>query len=153
MDYNERDGDATPPTDDGDDELDLGWIDYLTCYTPVEGSTAKVNLNTAPEAVLTALLGGDQDAERKAFDIIDLRESAENGIEKPSDLTDRGVLSNSDYSKIEEHVTVTSDVFTVYCVAAANRNGTLGGRSQMEVVLTRSSRPYDVLFSYQGASN
>lgn len=153
LDYNERDGDASPPLDDGDDELDLGWIDYLTCYTPEEDGTAKVNLNTAPEAVLTALLGGDQDAVSKAYDIISLRESAENGIEEPSDLTDRGILSNSDFSKIEEYVTVTSDVFTVYCVAAADRNGVLGARSQSEVVINRSSRPYDVLFAYQGASN
>ena len=153
LDYNERDGDETSPIDDGDDELDLGWIAYLTCYTPEENSIAKVNINTAPEAVLTALLGGDEEAERSALEIINFRESAENGIEKPSDLTDNGVISDSDFSSIEEYVTVTSDVFTVYCVAAADRNGILGARSQTEVVINRSSRPYEVLFSYQGASN
>jgi len=153
LDYNERDGDETPPTDDGDDELDLGWINYLTCYTPAQGTNAQVNINTAPEAVLTALLGGDQDAERTALEIIGFRESTENGIEKPADLTDNGVISNSDFSSIEAYVTVTSDVFTVYCVASADRNGTLGARSQTESVVNRSSRPYEVLFSYQGASN
>ena len=153
LDYNERDGDASPPNDDGDDELDLGWIDYLTCYTPEENSVAKVNINTAPEAVLTALLGGDEDAARTALEIINLRESAENGIESPSDLTDQGVMSDSDFSEIETYITVSSDVFTVSCVASADRNGTLGARSQTEVVVNRSSTPYEVLFSYQGASN
>jgi type II secretory pathway component PulK len=151
LDYNERDGDETPPDDDGDSELDLGWIDYLTCYTPDDD--ARVNLNTAPEAVLTALLGGDDNATRAALEIINFRESAENGIESPSDLTDYGVLSDSDFSEIEEYVTVSSDIFTVYCVAAADRSGTPGARLQTEVVLDRSSRPYKVLFSYQGTSN
>jgi type II secretory pathway component PulK len=152
LDYNERDGDETPPNDDGDDELDLGWISYLTCYTPAEGTNAKVNLNTAPEAVLTALLGGDEDATVTALEIISFRETAEGGIEQPSDLTDNGVMSSSDFSGIEEYVSVTSDVFTVYCVAAADRNGTLGTRTQAEFVVNRASRPYELLFSYQGAS-
>ncbi|MHC4121820.1 MAG: type II secretion system minor pseudopilin [Planctomycetota bacterium] len=151
LDYNERDGDQTPPNDDGDGELDLGWIAYLTCYTPEN----KVNLNTAPEAVLAALLGGydDDAAVRAALEIINFRESAENGIEKPEDLTSYGVMSNSDFSKIEDYVTVSSDVFTVYCTAAADRSGNPGAQSRTEVVLDRSSRPYKVLFSYQGASN
>ncbi len=149
LDYNESDGDETPPNDDGDSELDLGWIDYLTCYTPDE----KVNVNTAPEAVLTALLGGDDDAVRTALEIINYRESAENGIEQPSDLTSYGVMSNSDFSQIEEYLTVSSDVFTVFCVAAADRNGRPSAQSRTEVVLDRSSRPYKVLFSYQGATN
>jgi type II secretory pathway component PulK len=153
LDYNERDGDETPPDDDGDDELDLGWIDYLTCYTPEEGTNAKVNINTAPEAVLTALLGSDEEAERTALEIINYREIAENGIEAPSDLTDNGIVSDSVFSDIEEYITVTSDIFTVYCVAAADRNGTLGARSQTEAVINRTEKPYEVLFSYYRASN
>jgi len=33
LDYNERDGQISPPADDGDNELDVGWAAYLTCYT------------------------------------------------------------------------------------------------------------------------
>jgi len=33
LDYNERDGQISPPADDGDDILDVGWAAYLTCYT------------------------------------------------------------------------------------------------------------------------
>jgi len=36
LDYNERDGDLSPPLDDGDDVLDVGWAAYLTCYSAVE---------------------------------------------------------------------------------------------------------------------
>ncbi|UCD94449.1 MAG: general secretion pathway protein GspK, partial [Candidatus Zixiibacteriota bacterium] len=185
LDYNERDGDATPPNDDGDTELDLGWIAYLTCYTPEEDieqgnqdnnnqdsnndqssnnqsnqnqnnnqqQYARVNVNTASEEVLAALFGGGDDATRIALDIIDYRESAENGIEQISDLTDKGVMTSDDFSKIENYITVSSDVFTVYCVAAVNRGGKPGARITTEVVLKRGSRPHEVLFSYQGTSN
>jgi type II secretory pathway component PulK len=179
LDYNERDGDETPPNDDGDDELDLGWISYLTCYTSQPGSgqgnstnnssnsnnsdsgnnstqaSAKVNVNTAPEEVLAALLGGadDEDAVSIALSIIDYRESAENGIEKISDLTDSGVMTSDEFSEIEDYIDVSSDIFTVYCVAAVDRNGTMGGQVRTEFVIDRSSRPFKVLFSYHGTSN
>jgi type II secretory pathway component PulK len=32
LDYNERDGQESPPADDGDNVLDVGWAAYLTCY-------------------------------------------------------------------------------------------------------------------------
>lgn len=185
LDYNERDGDATPPNDDGDDELDKGWISFLTCYTSQGGSgqsnnsnnnsnsnnnngnssnnnsnnsnqaSAKVNVNTAPEEVLAALLGGveDEDAVNAALSIINYRESAENGIENISDLTDNGVLSNSDFSTIENYIDVSSNIFTIYCVAAVNRGGSPSGQVRTEYVVNRSSRPFEILFSYHGTSN
>jgi type II secretory pathway component PulK len=204
LDYNERDGDATPPIDDGDTELDLGWIAHLTCYTPAEGAGqssgnqssgnqssdnqgsgnqssdnqssdnqdsqnednqnqnnqnssaqeyAKVNINTASEIVLTALLGGGEDAESAALDIIAYRETAENGIEAISELTSEGILSNNVFSQIENYITTSSDVFTIYCIATADRSGRPGAKLQTEVVVNRSSRPYEVLFSYQGTNN
>lgn len=191
LDSNERDGDATPPNDDGDAELDLGWISYLTCYTPAEGagqgqssqnsqnsdnssgnsnsnssssnsnnnsssntqSYAKVNVNTAPEEVLAALLGGDEDAVRVALAIIDYRESNENGIEQISDLTDSGVMTSSEFSQIQNYISVSSDVFTVHCLATVERNGAPSTQMRTETVVNRSSRPYEILFSYQGASN
>ncbi len=217
LDYNERDGDATPPIDDGDTELDLGWIAHLTCYTPAEGAGqssqnqssqnqssqnqdnqnqdnqnqsdddqdnqnnqnqdnqnqnnqnqnnqnqnnqnssaqeyAKVNINTASEIVLTALLGSGDEAESTALDIIAYRETAENGIEQISELTSEGILSNNVFSQIENYITTSSDVFTIYCIATADRSGRPGARLQTEVVVNRSSRPYEVLFSYQGTNN
>ena len=56
LDYNERDGDKTSPADDGDDELDKGWIAYLTCYSydwnKDAGGSERININEADEKQL-----------------------------------------------------------------------------------------------------
>jgi len=56
LDYNERDGDASPPADDGDEELDRGWIAYLTCYSYDKDEDAsgnkRININEADEKKL-----------------------------------------------------------------------------------------------------
>ncbi|MGD8500212.1 MAG: type II secretion system protein GspK, partial [Phycisphaerales bacterium] len=214
LDYNEQDGDENPPADDGDAELDLGWIAYLTCYTPTESQDqnnqgqnnqnqsnqnqssqsqssqnqdnqnqgnqnqnnqnqgsqnqdnqnqnnqnssaqtyAKVNVNTASQVVLTALLGGGDEAERTALDIISYRESVENGIEKISELSDQKILNNSVFSQIQNYITTRSDVFTIYSVATVDRNGINGRMLQTEAVVDRSSSPYEILYWYQGVSN
>jgi len=247
LDYNERDGDATAPADDGDSELDLGWIAYLTCYTRAEGQSqgtqnqsnqnqssqnqnnqdqssqgqsnqnqssqnqsnqsqnnqnqsnqnqgnqnqssqnqsnqnnqsqnnqsqtnqnqgsqnqnnqssssqayAKVNINTAPEAVLTALLGGGDEAESTALDIIGYRESAENGIENISELTEQQILSSNVFSQIQDYITTRSDIFTIYCVAMAGASVVNGATLQTEAVVDRSTKPCKILFRYQGSSN
>jgi general secretion pathway protein K len=61
LDFNESDGDGSPPADDGDSKLDKGWISYLTCYsydknTDAQGSP-KVNINEADEDRLESSLG------------------------------------------------------------------------------------------------
>lgn len=60
LDYNERDGDKTEPADDGDDELDRGWMAYLTCYSverniDAEGSK-RININEDDEDKLAKSL-------------------------------------------------------------------------------------------------
>ncbi len=60
LDYNEQDGDESYPNDDGDSELDKGWIAYLTCYSydnnkDAEGNT-RTNINNANENQLTRSL-------------------------------------------------------------------------------------------------
>ena len=61
LDYNERDGDESPPNDDGDSELDKGWIAYLTCYSYDNNTDAagnsRVNINQANESQLESSLG------------------------------------------------------------------------------------------------
>jgi len=53
LDYNEKDGDESPPLDDKDDELDKGWIAYLTCYSYDKnrdaGGNERININEADE--------------------------------------------------------------------------------------------------------
>ncbi|HSW01487.1 MAG TPA: type II secretion system protein GspK [Sedimentisphaerales bacterium] len=56
LDANERDGDLSPPPDDGDDYLDQGWIAYLTCYSyernvDAEGND-RININQANQQQL-----------------------------------------------------------------------------------------------------
>jgi len=244
LDYNERDGQASPPADDGDDVLDVGWAAYLTCYTsggggtgdtqqPSEGQTqqsgnqqqqsgnqqqtpegqqqssssqqqssqnqgrssgnqqqqsgnqqqqsgnqqqssannqqssgnggqtsdstsqesAKVNINTASDIVLAALLGGGDEAERTARSIIAYRETLADGIEDISELTEKGVLNQDVFGQLENYITTSSNIFTIRCFATADRGGLAGTTLQTEAVVDRSSTPFKILFWYQETSN
>ncbi|MHC4337933.1 MAG: hypothetical protein ACYSTG_08325, partial [Planctomycetota bacterium] len=57
LDYNEKDGDESPPPDNKDEKLDRGWIAYLTCYSYDKnkdaGGNDRVNINKADEDKLT----------------------------------------------------------------------------------------------------
>jgi len=237
LDYNEQDGAESPPNDDGDSELDKGWIAYLTCYsydnnkdadgnqrtnineanenqltsslnisstqakwivenrpnngyqsigdlisnnspkTP-EGSRdgemdlqtfsqiadkitvdnsqkvpGKVNVNTASEIVLAALLGGGDTAEQTAQEIIAYRESLLYGMQSIAELMQVPSVSIDTFKKIAGFITTRSDVFTIRCVATADRNGISGATMETEAVVDRSSSPYKVLFWHQGAGN
>jgi len=56
LDYNEKDGDESPPPDNADDRLDKGWISYLTCYSYDNNNDAegnkRININEADEKKL-----------------------------------------------------------------------------------------------------
>lgn len=216
LDYNEMDGQASPPSDNADDFLDQGWAGYLTCYsyesndngtdqtnqtnessnqtndadqnsensdqanndnpetnensdqtpnadqtnensqqdtTNNQQTTAKVNINTASDIVLAALLGGGDEALNIAHEIIQYRDTLMYGIENISELVDQRVISNSDYQSIQDYITVTSNVFTIRCVATADRGGTYGATLQTEAVVDRSTSPCKILYWYQGARN
>jgi type II secretory pathway component PulK len=268
LDYNEMDGNATPPNDNGDNVLDQGWAAYLTCY-PTGGSgtgtgqttqstgqttqstgqttqstgqtsqntgqtsqgtgqtnqstgqtsqntgqtsqgtrqtnqstgqtnqntgqtnqgtgqtnqgtgqtnqgtgqtnqgtgqtttgttqagtqtTGQINVNTASDFVLAALLGGGDEALNTAQAIIRYRDTLMYGIETPSELVDAGVISSEDFQLIQNYITVTSNIFTIRCIATAERNGPYGATLQTEAVIDRSTSPYKILYWYQGASN
>lgn len=248
LDSNERDGDLSPPLDDGDDVLDVGWAAYLTCYSAMESQSqgsqsqgqnnqsqnnqsqstqnqsnqnpsnqsqnnqnqssqnqstqnqgdrnsgnqsqnnqsqstqnqsnqnqnnqnqqnqsqndqnqnnagqayAKVNINTASEIVLAALLGGGDEGERDALAIIDYRESVTDGIQSASELVDQRILDQNTFSQIENYITTRSDIFTIRCMATADRDGPNGASLVTEAVVDRSETPAKVLFWYQGANS
>ena len=263
LDYNERDGQESPPADDGDNVLDVGWAAYLTCYSSgsnasgagetsggqtqtsgtqqqtsggqqqssgiqqqssggqqqssggqqqtsggqqqtsgnqgqtsgsqdrtsgnqgqtsvnagqtsgntqqtsgtagqTSGSTdqasgtsqtsAKVNVNTASDIVLAALLGGGDEAERTAQAIIAYRDTLADGIEDISELTQQSILSNDVFSQLENYITTRSDIFTIRCFATADRNGVSGTTLHTEAVVDRSSKPCRILFWYQETNN
>ena len=244
LDYNERDGDKSPPADDGDDELDEGWIAHLTCYSfdtnkdasgnnkininqaderqlesslsisrsqarwivenrnsqnnrryasigdlvdenspkkveqgsngnqnqaePLDLQTfyqiadkitvdnsgtipGKVNVNTASEEVLTALLGGDEAAKEVAWDIITYRAGLMDGMQSIGEVMQ--IMKIDTFKKVANYITTRSDVFTVRCVATADRSGLSGATLQTEVIVDRSSTPCKILYWYQGANN
>jgi len=243
LDFNERDGDSSPPVDDEDSELDLGWIADLTCYSydnnkdtsgnskininkanenqlvrslNMKSSQAKwivderpnngyksigdlisnkspktaprsskgdsdepelldlqtfsqiadkitisddekipgrVNINTASEEVLAALLGGGDAAISTAQDIIAYRESLMYGMESIAELMQLGSISVDTFKNIANFITTRSDVFTIHCVATADRNETEGLTLPTEAVVDRSSSPCEILYWYQGAGN
>jgi len=238
LDYNEMDGELSPPVDNGDDYLDEGWIAYLTCYsfetsTDAEGnqrvninnanerqlerqlgisssqarwivqnrgngyeSTAdlldnnspeksqgdsgggqnnaepldrqtfsqiadritvgggdsvpgKININTAPREVLTALFGGDEQAEQIAYAIITERASLVAGFESTAELMNVKSVDIGKYKEIADQITVRSDVYTIRCFATADLSG---ARLLSECVVDRSETPCKILYSYQGAN-
>ena len=61
LDYNERDGEASPPWDNGDDVLDQGWIAFLTCHSYERNIDAngsrRININQADQRQLESDLG------------------------------------------------------------------------------------------------
>jgi type II secretory pathway component PulK len=256
LDYNERDGQESPPADDGDNMLDVGWAAYLTCYPTGSGTSdteqtsegqsqssgtqqqssggqqqssgsqqqssgsqqqssggqqqtsgnqgqssgsqnrtstnqgqtsgnaqqtsgntqqtsgntgqtsestgeasdtsqtsAKINVNTASDIVLMALLGGGDDAYRSAQAIISYRETLAEGIASISELTEQGILSSDAFEQLQNNITTSSNIFTIRCVATADRNGVSGTTLQTEAVVDRSSRPCRILFWYQETNN
>ena len=223
LDYNEQDGEESLPYDDGDSELDKGWIAYLTCYsydnnkdaegnkkininegnanqlsrslgisndqaqkivdgqdydgignlldnntldvqtfskiadkiTVVDGDNipGKVNVNTASEIVLAALMGGGDTAEQTAQNIIAHRETLLYGMESIGELLDVPSMSVNTFKKIADLVTTRSDVYSIRCVATADRNGKNGAKVETEAVVDRVESPCKILFWYQGATN
>jgi DNA uptake protein ComE-like DNA-binding protein len=229
LDYNEQDGEESLPYDDGDSELDKGWIAYLTCYSydnnkDAEGNQktninegdasqlsrslgisnsqaesivenrpsngyqsigdligtgsnsildvqtfskiadkittdssskqpGKVNVNTASEIVLTALMGGGDSAEQTAENIIAYRETLLYGMESIGELLDVPSMTVNTFKNIAGLITTRSDVYSIRCVATADRNGPSGAKLETEAVVDRVSSPCKILFWYQGATN
>jgi DNA uptake protein ComE-like DNA-binding protein len=226
LDYNEQDGEESLPYDDGDSELDKGWIAYLTCYSydnnkDAEGNKktninegdasqlsrslgisnsqaeaiidgrdydsigdligngsnsaldvqtfssiadkitiddsdkipGKVNVNTASDIVLAALMGGGDSAQQTAENIIAYRETLLYGFESIGELLDVPSMTVNTFKNIADLITTRSDVYSIRCVATADRNGPRGTKLETEAVADRVSSPCKILYWYQGATN
>lgn len=121
--------------------------------TSTQQTTSKINVNTASDIVLAALLGGGDDALRTAQSITQYRDTLMYGIEDTSELVDAGIISDNDFQLMQDYITVTSNIFTIRCIATAERNGPYGTVLQTEAVVDRSTSPCKILYWYQGASN
>jgi type II secretory pathway component PulK len=236
LDYNEKDGDESPPVDNKDDTLDRGWIVYLTCYSydknrdasgnertninqanedtlvqelnisrsharwivqnrdydsiadlirenspeeesggegsedaqPLDLQTFKdiadkitvnndqiipgrVNINTAPREVLAALLGDDEAAEQIADEIIVHRSGQLSGMQSIAEVLDVKSVNVRTFKRIANNITTRSDVYTVRCLAMADRGRFRGTTLQTEAVVDRNLSPGKILYWYQGA--
>jgi type II secretory pathway component PulK len=238
LDFNEMDGAASAPADNGDDILDQGWIAYLTCYSyernvdgqgnkrinindadestlesqlgikasqarwivqnrgngydniaglinekspekassdsngdenqtePIDLSTfeqiadkittsgddripGKINVNTAPMEVLTALLGGNDTDRQLAQSIVADRSSLLYGYESIASILDIESMNVSRFKQIADRITVRSDVFAIRCFATADVSG---ARLQNECIVDRAEPPCKILYWYQGAN-
>jgi type II secretory pathway component PulK len=116
-------------------------------------TSAKVNINTASDIVLAALLGGGDEAERNAQAIVAYRDSLSEGIENISELTEKGIINSDVYQQIQNYVTTSSNIFMIRCFATTDRNGIKGTTLETEAVVDRSSKPCRILFWYQETGN
>ena len=107
----------------------------------------RVNVNTAPRAVLVALLDGD---EQVVDDIIAHRDGLAEGMVSIAELLDINSITQQKFKDIAEQITTRSPVFTVYAQATSTRTG--GGR-HCEAVIDRGQTPSRIVYLYQGANH
>lgn len=136
------------------DMLTFGSIADMITVGGGGNEEGKVNINTASDIVLSALFGGGDGGFQLAEDVISFRENQIYGMESIADIVANGSMSVSDFKKIADLITVRSDVYTIRCHASAVRpSGAAGFTVRAEVVVDRSSTPYEILYWYQGAQN
>ncbi|MFC1760892.1 hypothetical protein ACFL6U_02300 [Planctomycetota bacterium] len=123
LDENERDGDESLPLDNGDSELDRGWIAYLTCYSYEhnrDGSgQERVNINEASQEDLESELGlqpghakwivDNRDDEYDSIgDLINNR-SPKRASQQSGDSDEAQALDLETYKSIVDKITVSED--------------------------------------------
>lgn len=137
LDDNEDDGPLTPPLDDGDGVLDLGWISFLTCYEPQTlpqdpNGTTKVDINQATAEQLVEL--GLTEAQAQA--VIDSRPA--NGYSSIGALISTGTTTSTSTSTSTGTGTTTGTG-----TGPSTSTGTGSGQTTGEVVST-AGPPLDV---------
>jgi len=147
------------PTDNGNNDNQNGTepIDLQTFKQIADKVTTqnqartvgKVNINTAPAPVLSALLGGGDAGDQLAERIVTERAGLLYGFETIGALLDVPSMTVNQFKRIANQITVRSDVYTVRCYARA---GVSGAMLQTECVVDRSETPCKILYSYQGAN-
>ena len=145
----ERDSDQAEPLDL---ETFSNIADKIT-ITNDEKVGGKVNVNTASKVVLVALLGGTETAEQIADEIINYRESLTEGMQSIAEVMKVESVNVDTFKKIANNITTRSDVYTIRCLATAERNGAAGTKLETEAVVDRSSTPCNILYWHQGVSN
>ena len=122
--------------------------------TTADTSGGPVNVNTASEIVLAALLGASdvtyEDAYVAARSIVNYRDQMGEGLSDVSELLDGGAIEQDVFDRISGKLTTSSNVFSLYCISVAERGNVDGARWLTEVVVDRSSSPANILYWHQG---
>jgi len=150
------------PSSSGDDSqvqaepLDLATFSNIADRITVDDAEqvpGRINVNTAPEIVLAALLGGDDKAHQLAGNIIAHRENLPDGMKSIAEMMDVSSMDIDTFKKIANYITVRSNVFTIRSFASAESRIISRGELQIEAVVDRGSSPSQVLYFYQGETN
>jgi general secretion pathway protein K len=136
--------------------LDLATFSNIADRITVDGAEqlpGRINVNTAPEIVLAALLGGDDKAYQLADNIVSHRENLSDGMKSIAEVLDVSAMDIDTFKKMANYITVRSNVFTIRSFASAESRIVSRGELQIEAVVDRGSSPSQVLYFYQGETN
>ena len=113
----------------------------------------KVNINTANEIVLTALLAGGDAAEQLAENIVSYREGLVGGMESIAEVMKVNSMKLDTFKRIAKYITTRSDIYSIHCVASVARGAGAKATMRTDAVVDRGSDPYRTLYWYQGTCN
>ncbi|MCC6682022.1 MAG: general secretion pathway protein GspK [Phycisphaeraceae bacterium] len=126
-------------------QITLEWlanhVEELSAASNQNERTAKININTAPKAVLEALSGMD---DRAVANLISAR-AGSGGFINVGELLTRGIFSSRQFRRNAELLTVRSNVLKVVSIGATPD----GISASIEAVLDRSQTNPVILYWHQ----
>lgn len=141
LDSAEDDGVESPPADDGDGRLRLGWVDLLTC-----AGDGRMNINTAPREVLETLPLSDgavgQIVSFRAFDGDSASGLEEHAFRSPADIDQLQGLSDADKEVLKGVAVFKSQHFRVF---AHSTHRPTGQRYAVEVFVSKGEGGLEIL--------
>ena len=131
LDDGEDDGPANYPPDDADGELRLGWVQLLTCQ-----GDGRVNINTAPEAVLAALPISEEAVGQilayRRFDADSQGNLEDHAFESSEDIEQLQGLSSADRAVLAHVARFRSQCYRIF---VRSRHNPTGLAHELEVLL------------------
>ncbi len=143
------DNDSSDTAEPLDLETFYKTADMMT-VSDAEKLWGRININTAPEEVLCALLGGGEKAMQTARDIIDYRDTLADGMISIAEILEAKVVKIKDFKSIANHICTRSDIYTIR--SWGNTGTSRGLRIVSEVIIDRTPDSEHVLYSFQGVA-
>jgi type II secretory pathway component PulK len=107
----------------------------------------RININTAPREVLTAILEGD---EPLADEIITYRDGLETPMASIAGLLNVKSMNIERFKKIADFITVRSDVFSLYAKATDDSTDLT---YTVRAIVARNGTSCDIIYWYEGIGN